>query len=183
MSDYRRAYIPGGTFFFTVVTEHRAPLFFNATARNLLGKVMRQCFLLYPVQMVAVVLLPDHLHTIWTMPVGDAEFSMRWGWIKKEFSKTWIAFGGEEQRRNVRRRNERRLAIWQRRFWEHMIRDENDLENHFDYIHYNPVKHKLVQSPVDWPWSSFHRWVQAGHYLRDWAATKHDISLPGNAGE
>jgi putative transposase len=183
MSDYRRFYTPGGTFFFTVVTERRAPLFSNATARTMLGKVMRQCFLRYPVQMVAIVLLPEHLHTIWTMPLGDTDFSMRWGWIKKEFSKAWIDYGGKEQECNASRRNERRRAVWQRRFWEHAIRDENDLEAHFDYIHFNPVKHKLVQSPVDWPWSSFHRWVRAGHYLPNWAAANHDISLPGNAGE
>jgi putative transposase len=183
MSDYRRYYVPGGTYFFTLVTERRAPLFGSAAARLLLGRVMRLRFLRYPVQLIAIVLLPDRLHTLWTLPQGDRDYSLRWRWIKREFTRDWLAIGGAEQARSIARRAERRRGIWQRRFWEHMIRDETDLETHFDYLHYNPVKHGLVPRPRDWPWSSFHRWVRAGQYSIDWAAGLDSQPLPGDAGE
>ncbi len=183
MSDYRRFFVAGGTFFFTVVTERCAPLFSNASARQLLGSAMRRCFLRYPANTLAIVLLPDHLHALWTLPPGDADYSLRWRWIKREFTREWLAVGGQEQRPNLVRRTERRRGLWQRRFWEHTIRDEADLEAHFDYIHYNPVKHRLARRPRDWAWSSFHRWVQAGHYSLDWGAGATQIVLPGNAGE
>lgn len=183
MSEYRRAFVPGGTFFFTVVTDSRAPLFGDSTARALLSNVIRRCQRYYPMEIVALVLLPEHLHTIWTLPPGDSNYSMRWGWIKKEFTKTWLASGGQERPVPAARQRERRHALWQRRFWEHTIRDEDDLAAHFDYIHYNPLKHGWVVSPRDWPWSSFHRWVRAGHYSLDWAATQDKVVLPGDAGE
>ena len=183
MSDYRRAFVPGGTFFFTVVTDHRSPLFADAAARTILGNVIRRCRQIFPVEIVAVVLLPEHLHALWTLPPGDSNFSMRWGWIKKEFTKAWLATDGRERQLSATQQRERRHSIWQRRFWEHTIRDEDDLAAHFDYIHYNPVKHGLVASPRDWLWSSFHRWVRAGHYSPDWAATQENSILPGNAGE
>ncbi len=137
----------------------------------------------YPVDVVAIVLLPDHLHALWTLPAADDRYSMRWNWIKREFTRAWLALGGVEQPRQASRRRERRRGIWQRRFWEHTIRDGADLEAHFDYIHYNPVKHRLVRRPRDWPWSSFHRWVLAGHYDINWAAGHNLGPLPGNAGE
>jgi putative transposase len=183
MSDYRRYFVSGGTYFFTVVTEHRARLFELDPARRLLGSVMRQCFCRYPVDIVAIALLPDHLHALWTLPNGDYRYSLRWGWIKREFTRAWLELGGVEQTRDVARVRERRRGVWQRRYWEHTIRDETDMEAHFDYIHYNPVKHRLVRRPCDWPWSSFHRWVQAGHYQIDWAAEQTQTNLPGNAGE
>ncbi|HLA84883.1 MAG TPA: transposase [Thermoguttaceae bacterium] len=183
MSDYRRAYVPGGTFFFTVVTDGRRKLFEDAHAREILGDVMRQAINRFPTKIVAIVLLPDHLHTIWTLPPADADFSTRWAWIKKEFTKNWIAYGGRERPLPLSRQRERRHGVWQRRFWEHSITNEDDLEAHFDYIHYNPVKHGWVASPRDWPWSSFHRWVVAGHYSPDWSAVRQALSLPGGAGE
>jgi len=183
MSEYRRAYVPGGTFFFTVVTERRAPVFAEAKARGMLGSVMRCCRERYPMYILAIVLLPDHLHTIWTFPQGDSNYSTRWAWIKKEFTKCWLASGGQEQKSSASRLRERRRGVWQRRYWEHTIRDEEDLEAHFDYIHYNPVKHGLVRSPVAWPWSSFHRWVRAGVYPSNWATEVNAASLPGKAGE
>jgi putative transposase len=183
MSEYRRAFVPGGTFFFAVVTDRRAPLFSQGAARTILSDVIRRCQEHSPIEIVAFVLLPEHLHAMWTLPPGDSNFSMRWGWIKKEFTKTWLAAGGQEGPRPPTRQRERRHAIWQRRFWEHTIRDEDDLEAHFDYIHYNPVKHGWVASPHDWPWSSFHRWVRAGHYSLDWASGHEKKPLPGNAGE
>ncbi|MBN2216735.1 MAG: transposase [Pirellulales bacterium] len=183
MSDYRRCFVAGGTFFFTLVTERRARLFTSSAARRLLGNVMRECFLRYPVEPVATVLLPEHLHTLWTLPPGDDDFSMRWRWIKREFTRGWLARGGEEQPQNTSRSVERRRGVWQRRFWEHMIRNESDMEAHFDYIHYNPVKHHLVSRPRDWKWSTFHRWVRDGHYTIGWGGDTTRIILPGNAGE
>ncbi len=164
MSDYRRYFIAGGTYFFTLVADHRAPLFANAAARRLLGSVFRRCMLRQPMKVLAIVLLPDHLHCLWTLPPGDDAYSARWRWLKGEFTKHWLAIDGVEQTVNESRKRERRRGVWQRRFWEHTIRDEADLERHADYIHYNPVRHNLVQRPVDWPWSSFHRWVERGHY-------------------
>jgi putative transposase len=183
MSEYRRSFVPGGSYFFTVVSGGRAPLFANDLARRLLGNVMRQCFQRYPVKVVAVVLLPEHLHTIWTLPYADDSYSSRWRWIKREFTRAWLASGGTEPARRPSHRRERRRGVWQRRFWEHLIRDEADMEAHFDYIHYNPVKHGLVRSPCDWPWSSFHRWVAAGHYAANWGSALDESVLPGNAGE
>jgi len=183
MSEYRRVYVPGGTYFFTVVTEGRARLFASDRARQLLGSVMRQCFQRRPVEIAALVLLPDHLHTLWTLPPGDQEYSLRWRWIKREFTRHWLALGGREQNRAKSRVRERRRGVWQRRFWEHTIRDEADLEAHFDYIHYNPVKHRLVTRPRDWPWSSFHRWVNNGHYDIDWAARRCPPNMPSETGE
>ena len=175
--------MPGGTFFFTVVTQRRAAVFREVLARRLLGSVLRRCFLRWPTRVTAIVLLPDHLHTIWTLPGGDADFSTRWGWIKKEFTKGWLALGGREQPGPAGPRREGRRGVWQRRFWEHAIRDEEDLEAHFNYIHYNPVKHGLVKSPKQWPWSSFHRWVRRGVCPPNWAAGEDVQGLPGDAGE
>jgi putative transposase len=183
MSDYRRYFVPGGTYFFTLVTEHRSPLFAQESARCLLGEVMRRCFLRYPVDVLAIVLLPEHLHTLWTLSPGDCAYSLRWRWIKWEFTRAWLDMGGAEERRSGSRLREQRRGIWQRRFWEHTIRDETNLESHFDYIHYNPVKHGLVDRPADWPWSSFHRWVRAGHYAADWASNMPPMRMPRDAGE
>jgi len=182
MPNYQRVFVPGGTFFFTVVTERRAPPFGRISARSLLGNVMRECLTRYPLEVLAIVLLPDHLHSLWTLPSRDDRYSLRWRWIKREFTRLWLADGGAEQPLSASRVSQRRRGVWQRRYWEHMIRDEVDLEAHFDYIHYNPVKHGYAQRPCDWPWSSFHRWVRAGHYPVDWAAGSLP-DLPGSAGE
>lgn len=183
MSDYRRYFVPGGTYFFTVVTARRAPLFDDGRARRLLGSLTRRCFAKYPVQVIAVVLLPDHLHTLWALPRGDIRYSLRWSWIKGHFSRQWLASGGREQARAGAQIREGRRSVWQRRFWEHTIRDEDDLEAHFDYIHYNPVKHGYAVRPRDWRWSSFHRWVTRGHYQINWGARIDPPTVPGNAGE
>jgi putative transposase len=116
-----------------------------------------------------MVLLPDHLHTIWQLPDGDDDYSRRWAFLKKEFTKEWLASGGQEQPRNDARVRAGRRGVLQRRFWEHMIRDDCDLNRHADYIHYNPVKHGLVSCPHLWPYSTFARWVQRGMYDSSWA--------------
>lgn len=183
MPDYRRYFIPGGTYFFTVVTEHRAPIFAQESARAILGDVMRRCLERYPVETIALVLLPDHLHALWTLPRGDDRYSLRWRWIKREFTREWLATGGVEQPRSTKRVNQRRRGVWQRKFWEHTIEDEDDLAAHFDYIHINPLKHAYVARVRDWPHSTFHRYVESGHYDLNWAAGGRKFTLPGDAGE
>lgn len=169
MPNYRRACVPGGSFFFTLVCEQRVPLFADARARRLLGSVLRRAQSNWPFTINAIVLLPDHLHAIWSLPSGDTAYSARWGWIKKEFTQGWLDLGGDEQRVSSGGKREGRRGVWQRRFWEHTLESEDDFERHFDYIHYNAVKHKLVRCPRDWKSSSFHRWVDAGVYPADWA--------------
>lgn len=183
MSDYRRYFVPGGTFFFTLVTERRAPLFANELARTLLGAAIRKCQEDHPFTVIAFVLLPDHLHALWELPAGDDDYSTRWKLIKSKFTRDWLAQGGREQPRRRSRLREKRRGIWQRRFWEHTIGDVEDLENHFDYTHYNPVKHGYVKRPRDWVASTFHRWVEHGHYDLNWGAGYVPVDLPGDAGE
>src|SRR4029077_9992873 len=168
MPNYRRAFIPGGTFFFTVVTEQRARILCQEPARKLLGNALRECRQRWPFQIDALVLLPDHLHAIWTLPPGDADYSKRWAWIKKEFSKAWLSTGGIERAISVSRMQRRQRGVWQPRFWEHLVKDEKDYERHFDYVHWNPVKHNLSQAVRDWPFSTFHRWVRLGVYHQQW---------------
>ena len=160
--------MPGGTFFFTVVVHKRRRLFDNSAAVSLLGSVLRRCRMRWPFDVDAIVLLPDHWHTIWSLPPGDSDYSRRLGWLKKEFTSRWLAIGGRETPVSEGRRRQRRRGVWQPRFWEHAIEDEDDFEHHFDYIHWNPVKHGYVRCPRDWPHSSFHRWVERGVYRHDW---------------
>ena len=170
MPDFRRYFVAGGTYFFTLVTARRSPLLRHEHARTLLAKVMREARKKAPLQTVAIVLLPDHLHTIWTLPPGDDDYPSRWQGIKANFTSRWLALGGDEQEMAQGYRRQRRRGVWQPRFMEHTIRDEQDLHNHADYIHYNPVKHGHVCSPRDWPWSSFHRYVRTGDYPPDWGS-------------
>jgi len=168
MPNYRRVYIPGGTFFFTVVTENRAPFLCEDRARDILRSSIETCRHKWPMTIDAIVLLPDHLHTIWTLSTDDSDYSRRWAWIKKEFTKAWLAGHGKEQSRSDSRLRNRRRGVWQRRFWEHAIRNDDDLIDHVEYIHYNPIKHGLVKCPHNWPYSSFHRYVAQGVYPQDW---------------
>jgi putative transposase len=168
MSNYRRYFVPGGTYFFTVVTYRRTPFLCQPMARELLRTKLRHCRTTWPFEMPAIVLLPDHLHAIWSLPSGDDAYSRRWGWIKQKFTSEWLIRGGVQGRVTANQRQQRRAGVWQHRFWEHTIEDESDFERHFDYIHYNPVKHGYVRSPSDWPYSSFHRWVESGVYNADW---------------
>jgi len=171
MSHFRRAYVPGGSFFFTAVTERRTPILCKDTARVFLRPDIRECRrLLWPFR----VLLDNNLHAILTLPEVDKRYSARWGWIKKEFTKTYLAAGGNEQARSGSRIRQRRRGVLQRRFWEHALRDEEDYARHFDYIHYNPVKHGYVESVQDWPYSSF-RWVKQGVYPPDWGSKAHGV--------
>lgn len=188
MPNYRRAHVPGGSFFFTLVTNRRARLFAQPPARRLLGSVFRRCILKWPFRINALVLLPEHLHAIWSLPPGDTEYPKRWGWIKKEFTKGWLQLGGAEERISDAEEREGRRGIWQPRYWEHTLEDEDDFERHFDYIHYNPVKHGHVKCPRDWRWSSFHRWAATGVYSEHWACGRDGFAMDfsdieGNVGE
>jgi len=168
MPNYRRFRPAGGTFFFTLKTECNAHIFSERQSVLLLGQVFRETKARWPFEIRAVVLLPDHLHAIWSLPSGDDDYSTRWAWLKKEFTKRYLAGGGAEQPTTASRVRNRRRGVWQRRFWEHTIRDERDFDAHFDYIHWNPVKHGYVDCPADWRYSSFHRWVKHGVYPRSW---------------
>lgn len=168
MPEYRRYYQPGGTYFFTVVTEGRAPFLATGTAREILREAFEQTLARWPFNIDAIVLLPDHLHTIWTLPTHDTDYSRRWAFLKKQFTREWLASGGREHEISDSRERNRRRGVWQRRFWEHTVRDERDFELHCDYIHYNPVKHGLATCPHVWPHSSFSRFVREAYYPERW---------------
>ncbi|WP_425398251.1 REP-associated tyrosine transposase [Aeoliella sp.] len=168
MPNYRRRYVPGGTYFFTAVTHERRQLFLHESARRLLRCAIETVQESYPFHMFAVCLLPDHLHCVWTLPEGDTNYSMRWRRIKDEFTTQWVARRGEEGIRSESRLAKKERGIWQRRYWEHAVVDEDDLKRCVDYIHWNPRKHGLVENVKDWTWSSFHRFVAAGEYEADW---------------
>ena len=118
-----------------------------------------------------MVLLPDHLHTIWTLPRGDADYSSRWRRIKAEFTDAYLAAGGRELPVSPSRKKRGERGIWQRRFWEHVVRDEDDLKRCVDYCHWNPRKHGLVERVRDWEYSTFHQFVERGEYDLDWGST------------
>lgn len=168
MPNYRRRLRPGGTYFFTLVTYQQEPFLCRPLARGLLRDAILACQADRPFILDAVVLLPDHLHAICTMPPGDFDFSTRWGVIKKSFTQSWLAAGGREGSVSESRAANRRRGVWQRRFWEHGVRDVDELQGCADYVHYNPVKHGLARCPHEWPWSSFSRWVRDGVYPPDW---------------
>ena len=168
MSQYRRYYEKGGLYFFTVVTFHRLPILTGENQRALLHDAWLSVMKQHPFETIAICLLPDHLHCIWKLPEGDSDYSTRWKEIKRRFTRGYLKQIGPGEERNASRQMQGEAAIWQRRFWEHFINDEDDLENHLDYIHYNPVKHEYVSRPMDWQWSSFGRFVKMGIYAPEW---------------
>jgi len=165
MPRYVRAFVPGGTFFFTVALLDRRQRLLTDRIDSLRA-AFAHANTRWPFTVDAAVILPDHLHCVWPLSPGDADFSMRWHAIKSFFSRA-VPRGEYLSKRRVAK-GER--GIWQRRFWEHMIRDDRDFERHVDYIHYNPVKHGHVHRPVDWPHSTFSRYVRCGVYSTDWGA-------------
>jgi putative transposase len=168
MPNYRRYYVPGGTFFFTCVTYQRRPILTTELGRRCLRNAIETVHEKHPFEIVAVVLLPDHWHAVWSLPPGDDRYPLRWMRIKEEFTKGWLESGGSEIHQSASRKKHRQRGVWHKRYWEHTVRDENDLQRCVDYIHWNPRKHNLVQSVADWDWSSFHRFVTAGDYEPDW---------------
>ena len=152
MTHYRRARVPGGTYFFTVALADRSQTLLVDHV-NALRRAMRDVRAAHPFEVDAIVVLPDHLHTIWTLPLDDDDYSVRWALLKASFSRTLP----RDETRSKSRRCKRERGIWQRRFWEHVIRDEADLLSHIDYIHNNPVKHGYVEDALTWPYSSARR--------------------------
>ena len=174
MSWYRRANFAGGYYFFTVVTHQRQQFLCDELARDCLRSAWQRVASDRPFESIALCLLPNHLHAIWRLPDDDADFSSRWKLIKMFFTHLYLQnstrgpegppYACSNGQTNANRRRRREAGIWQRRFWEHQIRDENDLQKHVDYTHYNPVKHGLADDVADWPWSTYHRYVKAGWY-------------------
>jgi putative transposase len=171
MVQYRRNFVPGGVYFFTVTLADRtsSALVGNVAALRMAFRIARQE---RPFTIDAIVILPDHLHTIWTLPSGDSDFSGRWRRIKAYFTHRLVAAGAP-----VKRHRNGEYALWQRRFWEHTVRNEIDFEGHVDYVHFNPVKHRLVGRVRDWPYSSFHGYVRQGLLPADWAGDVGDSTM------
>jgi putative transposase len=163
MSDDRRAREQGACYFFTLVSHQRRPRLTEAPLRTALRGAIEQVRQRYPFTIHGWVLLPDHLHCLWQLPPGDAECGLRWSMITRLTSQALPQEGV-----SLSRRLRREAGLWQRRFWEHRIRDELDLRRHLDYLHWNPVRQGLVRQVADWPWSSFHRLVREGMYPADW---------------
>jgi putative transposase len=185
---YRRARTKGGTFFFTVVVFKRGKIFCNKEDVSILREAFKHVSIERPFEVDAAVILPDHIHTVWTLPDGDSDFSTRWRLIKHLISIRYMqnkvgrlkppavdysADGGADKKSKQK--------IWQQRFWEHQIRDDRDFAAHVDYIHYNPVKHGYVKSPRDWKYSSFHRYVKKGLYDINWG-TGDEVSFDEDVG-
>lgn len=168
MSQYRRSNIKGGTYFFTVVTYRRRPVLCSTAIRTALRMAIRSVRRDAPFHIDAWVLLPDHLHCIWTLPLGDSDYAKRWAMIKRVVTKQCKAVLHEEALLTQAKQRRNEGTLWQRRYWEHLIRDEADYARHVDYIHWNPVKHGLVDAVSDWPYSTFHRFVRQGLCPPDW---------------
>src|ERR1700730_13520382 len=169
MANYRRNFIPGASYFFTVNLADRQVSLLTEHI-GALRTAFRETRTRHQFAIEAIVVLPDHLHAIWTLPEGDADFALRWRLIKSTFSRGFVA--GERRSPSRAKKGER--GIWQRRYWEHTLRDEGDFARHADYIHFNPVKHGHVNRVRDWPYSSFHRMVRFGVYPIDWAGDAAD---------
>lgn len=167
MPEYRRANVHGATYFFTVVTHRRQPFLTDERCRKALRDAVDRVRSELPFEIHAWVLMPDHLHTVWQLPSNDKDFSLRWSLIKQYVTRdcaTWIP----NQALSASREKRGEGGLWQRRFWEHLIRDEDDFIRYLDYIHFNPVKHGYVTNAGDWPYSTFHRYAKQGAYPVDW---------------
>ncbi len=173
MPQYVRA--KGSIFFFTVVLAQRPSNLLTEQIERL-RRIYRVVQQRYPFETIAICILPDHIHALWALPADDENFSVRWSSIKGGFSR-----GLDAQARSASKVAKREKGIWQRRYWEHAIRDEADFERHVDYIHYNPVKHGYVARVADWPHSSFHRYVERGILAQDWGGDLR--SIRGSYGE
>lgn len=172
MRRYLRAYAPGACYFFTVNLANRRGNTLLVDHIDVLREVIRGVRARHPFAIDAMVVMPEHLHAVWTLPIDDADFSMRWALIKAGFSRRIP----DQENVSASRASKGERGLWQRRFWEHMIRDENDFARHIDYIHFNPVKHRLVERAADWPHSSIHLYIRNGIISADWAA---DVDVIG----
>lgn len=177
MATFRRATVPGGTYFFTLATFRRQPLLTAPEIVTATRDAIRAVRLELPFAVVALVLLPDHLHAIWTLPPDDADYPRRWALIKRHIAREVRSSVKVRLPSSMTKRHE--AGVWQRRYWEHLIRDDLDLQRHVDYIHFNPVKHGHVKHVADWPHSTFHRYVKRGILPPDWAGK----NVAGDFGE
>lgn len=178
MPNYVRWREAGATYFFTLVTHRRRPLFRDDVARRTLSRAFVAARQRWPFDMPACVLLPDHLLCIWSLPDDDDDFPVRWANVKRLFTQNYLANGGRALPVSPSRVRHNERGIWQPRYWEHRIRDEDELRAYRDYIHINPVKHGLVEQPTAWPWSSVHRYIRLGWLDANWFGPP-DVKLSG----
>jgi putative transposase len=172
--EYRRARLAGGTYFFTVNLAERSSTLLVDRITDL-RRAVRVAKERHPFDILAWVVLPDHLHAIWTLPAGDGDCATRWMLIKSGFTRC-IARGERVRASRVRKRER---GIWQRRFWEHVITNDDDLHKHVDYVHINPVKHGHAARASEWPYSSIHEYIRLGWAPEDWAAPMDDEPMMG----
>jgi putative transposase len=179
MRRYVRDFTPGATYFFTLTLQDRsARLLVDHVAQ--LRACMAEVKARHPFRIDAMVVLPEHLHALWTLPTDDADFSVRWMLLKQSFTRRLHAEGALDAAAQAGRGERGERKLWQRRFWEHRIRDAEDHARHVDYIHFNPVKHGWVLRARDWPYSSFHSHVRAGTLQEDWGIS---AGIAGEFGE
>ena len=174
MTHYRRPDSEGATWFFTVVTYQRRSFLCDREVRASLREAITRTRTSYPFRINAWVLLPDHFHCIWTLPENDSNFQLRIRLIKRHVTLKCSELLHDDKLNTPSRRKRNESTIWQRRFWEHQILSDEDFQHHMDYIHYNPVKHGLSQSAIEWPYSTFHQLVSREIYPRDWASNPED---------
>ena len=168
---YRRIFVKGGTYFFTLVTYQRVKLFSDPVNIALYNQALEYVHHRHPFTIIAQVILPDHIHSLWELPEGDSNYPTRWYLIKSHFSRD---FNRSSDQPSALRSKKGERVVWQRRYWEHTITNEKDFENHIDYIHFNPVHHGLVNIPGDWEYSTFKMYVQDGRYNPDWTMIPND---------
>ncbi|MGI6741010.1 MAG: REP-associated tyrosine transposase [Brevefilum sp.] len=183
MPEYRRIYTPGGIYFFTLVTYQRKKIFSQPCARSLFSDAVSHVRKYQPLTTIAHCILPDHIHLIWQMPEDNFDYSKRIGAIKRHFSIKYCEQFNIHPPQNKTMIKRREVAIWQRRFWEHSIFDENDFEHHLNYLHFNPVKHGLVDRVQDWEASSFKDFVKQGYYDLDWGGNYRNVKPNQDFGE
>ena len=159
MPNYKRVYQPGGYYFFTLVTAQRQAVFRQERHVALLRKIWRDVAIEHPFETIGCCVLPDHIHAVWRLPPDDCDYSGRWQRIKGRFSRQF-----------------RSGSVWQKGYWEHALRSDVEVSNHLDYLHFNPVKHGYVERVVDWPWSSFHRYVRAGLLPLEWGSLEPSVA-------
>ena len=177
MVGYRRNFVPGGTYFFTVALKNRSSSYLTEHVDLLINGIKtvqkRTRF-----NDIACVVMPDHMHTIWRLPEEDSDYPMRWKAIKSLFTRSLIKSGVD-----LAKTSRGEYPLWQRRYWEHTISGMQDLRSHIDYIHYNPVKHGYVSNACDWPYSSLHRYIRQGLLPQDWGGRAPSYPKDVNYGE
>ncbi|MEI8362605.1 MAG: transposase [Betaproteobacteria bacterium] len=175
MTHCRRINQAGATYFFTLVTYRRRAFLCNQDVLKALRDAIDKTRAQYPFTIDAWVILPDHMHAIWTLPPDDADFANRWRLIKRYVTLACGVTLYQPNLMTASKTKHRESTLWQRRYWEHLIRDDDDYAKHMDYVHFNPVKHGLVNRVLDWPHSSFHRHARNGIYAQDWGLSATEI--------